>query len=72
MTRQEAINAGKGLVRAYICRSGEGFLAIGRWEDNGEYWCQGGSATAKGARRIANEARRDPYTPPATFEIVAI
>lgn len=72
MTRQEAINTGKGLARTFIRRTGGAYLTIGRWEGNGEYWCQGGSPTEGGARRIAEEARRDPYTPAATFEVVAI
>jgi hypothetical protein len=72
MTRQEAINTGKGLARTYLRKGGAAFLAIGRWDDNGEYWCQGGAPTKEAARRIADNARRDPYTPAATFEIVAI
>lgn len=74
MTRQEAINTGKGLARTYLRRGGAAFLVIGRWEDNGEYWCQAGARTEKAAneKRAQIETDMDNHPCSATFEVVAI
>lgn len=74
MTRQEAINTGKRLARTFIRRREGAFLVIGRWEDNGEYWCQAGARTKEQANEKLAQIETDIENHPrsATFEIVAI
>lgn len=74
-SRAEAIGTGTAAARGLCPGKGTRYLVIGRWNDNGEYWCQGGSRTRKGAETIKARAEHDaannPFAPGgAVFEIV--
>lgn len=72
MTRQEAIEVGKGVAKAL--NSKVEYLIIGLWSDSGEYWCEAGTRTEEAAneKRAQLETTMENHPRPATFEVVQI